>query len=665
MKVPAIADSDIEWVCATLGLPATAFSGADGTDPRLSIMRSMDMLDVEACPGSGKTTLLVAKLAILARKWTERRRGLCVLSHTNVARREIETRLGSTVAGQRLLGYPHFIGTIHGFVNEFLALPWLRSSGYPIEMIDDEVCLAHRWRRLPNAIRRGLEANHYSEQILRYKDKAFGFGDIRWGRGTLGPNTQTYQTMVRVCTASAQAGYFCHDEMFVWAHDMLDTVPNVVEYIRTRFPFLFVDEVQDNSEPQSRLLYRVFMDGEQPVTRQRLGDANQAIYQSTGQAEAVELDVFPTREVRRDMPNSFRFDQSIADLTDPLAVEPQRLTGLRQHDAGGMHTILLFDDSTVRHVLNCYAQLLTSVFSDSVLKTGSFTAIGAVHRPGGNDHVPRSVHHYWTAYDYEISLTEPQPRTLVQYVAAGNRLARQSGEAHASIEKLAEGLLRLVKLSRHELKLGKRKRRHLYVLELLEEQDVARERYLDLVKTVCVDRMPLTRAAWENDLRHDILQIASVICGEGVDAAAAHDFLAWDNMPDPVEAGDEQVRSDNIYHYSIDNSSVEIRVGSIHSAKGETHTATLVLDTFYRVHHIKSLKEWLTGEKAGGRAETQTTKSRLRLHYVAMTRPSNLLCLAMREDALATADIEQLIERGWSVGRVTDAGIEWLAHRRE
>jgi len=182
---------------------------------------------------------------------------------------------------------------------------------------------------------------------------------------------------------------------------------------------------------------------------------------------------------------------------------------------------------------------------------------------------------------------------------------------------------------------------------------------------ICVDRLPLARAVWENNLRCDILQIATVICGEEGDDAAAQVFLAWDDIADPVEAEDEQVRSNNVYHHSIGNSSVEVRVGSIHSAKGETHTATLVLDTFYRVHHLKSLKEWLTGEKSGGGGETQTTKSRLRLHYVAMTRPSSLLCLAMREDALAAADVEQLIERGWSVGRVTEVEIEWLARRAE
>lgn len=664
MIVPEIDDADIAWVCGLLGLPATAFSGLDGTDPRLPIIRSMDTLDIEACPGSGKTTLLVAKLAILARKWTDSRRGLCVLSHTNVARREIETRLGNTAAGQRLLGYPHFIGTIHGFANEFLALPWIRSLGYPIEMIDDEVCLHRRWRKLSPPIQSGLEQNHHTEQVLRFRDAEFGLGEIRWGKGRLGPDTPTYQAMLSACEASAQEGYFCHDEMFVWAHDMLDVMPSVGECLRTRFPFLFIDEVQDNSELQSKLLYRVFVDGDYPVMRQRLGDTNQAIYQYAGQVGDTGLDAFPIAKIRTDMPNSFRFDQSIANLADPLAVEPQSLQGLRQRGADGIHAILLFDDDTIGHVIERYSEYLTNVFSESELRNGSFAAIGAVHRPGDNDNAPRSVGHYWAAYDYEISSAEPQPKSFVQYVAAGNRLAQPSGEANALVEKVADGFLRLIKLSNPDLKLRERKRRHRYVLELLGEQTEEKELYLDLVRTLCVDRAPLTRSVWEEDWRDAVAQIAAVISGAEL-GAEAQEFLAWDDASDPVENGGKRGRSDNIFRYPADHPVVEVRIGSIHSVKGETHTATLVLDTFYRSHHLKMLKAWLIGEKSGGGGESPSLQSRLRLHYVAMSRPSDLLCLAMRGDALTEVDIEKIIGNGWRVGQITSARIEWLRSRIE
>src|SRR6266542_5716392 len=141
-----ITDSDISWASRLLGLPADAFVGAGGSDPRQEVMKSLQSIDVTACPGSGKTTLLVSKLAILAEKWQFRTRGICVLSHTNVARNEIEISLGSTTTGQHLLSYPHYIGTIHGFVNEFLALPILRSQGIAATQFSTEISGLKIWK---------------------------------------------------------------------------------------------------------------------------------------------------------------------------------------------------------------------------------------------------------------------------------------------------------------------------------------------------------------------------------------------------------------------------------------------------------------------------------------------------------------------------------------
>src|SRR3546814_6418864 len=107
--VPEITDEDIEWVCHLMGLDTP-------DEPRRAFLTAGNTLDVSACPGSGKTTLVVAKLAILARKWPHRTKGICVLSHTNVAREEIQRRLGSTVVGQNLPGHPPSIDTTHGFV---------------------------------------------------------------------------------------------------------------------------------------------------------------------------------------------------------------------------------------------------------------------------------------------------------------------------------------------------------------------------------------------------------------------------------------------------------------------------------------------------------------------------------------------------------------------
>src|SRR5580700_4413455 len=64
--------------------------------------------DIQACPGSGKTTLVGLKLLLLLKQWHEPYCGICVLTHSNVAKNEIIARLRLHPAGDRLLSYPHF-----------------------------------------------------------------------------------------------------------------------------------------------------------------------------------------------------------------------------------------------------------------------------------------------------------------------------------------------------------------------------------------------------------------------------------------------------------------------------------------------------------------------------------------------------------------------------
>src|SRR5210317_869591 len=108
-------------------------------EDRISVLESMGSIDVQACPGSGKTTLIATKLILLAKKWPFQHQGICVLSHTNVAKDEIIGRLerSKTIEVQRLLSYPHFIGTIQEFVNRFLAMPYLRSKGIENITVDN------------------------------------------------------------------------------------------------------------------------------------------------------------------------------------------------------------------------------------------------------------------------------------------------------------------------------------------------------------------------------------------------------------------------------------------------------------------------------------------------------------------------------------------------
>jgi hypothetical protein len=666
-----ISDDDIEWVCRVLKLPPTAFSGENGIDPRRDVIKSLSSLDVEACPGSGKTTLLVAKLAILARHWTELRRGICVLSHTNVARREIETRLGSTPEGKRLLSYPHFVGTIHGFVNEFLALPWLRSKSYPIRVIDDDICLQRRWYKLPRDARfalgetRGRDVQEL-HNVLRVVGTDFSVR-VPWRGGILGADTPTYQAAQRACRESCEEGYFCYGEMFLWAAEMLDRTPQMREALRDRFPLLFIDEVQDTNEQQSALLFRLFVDGGSPAIRQRFGDSNQAIYQHSNQTECASSDPFPDANLRRVIHNSHRFGQQIAILANPLGVTPQELVGLGprrdkiQTNTDGGHAIFLFDDQTVRSVLPSYSAYLIELFSEQELRDGTFIAVAARHNPDEDKNLPRYVAHYWPEYDHELTASEPRPKTFLQYLAVGRALARTSGEAHHLVEKIADGVLRLAAILNPNCKFSMGKRRHRYVRELLAGHPEADRNYVEVVSALAA-RGPgnAPQSDWNKVWAPRVKAIAEILSDASVDSVLATAFLS-----DQADLGvctefTSMVQRDNVFRFPQQSPKVEVRVGSIHSVKGETHTGALILDTFFRKHHLETLKPWLIGAKSGGGSENNTLLSRLRQHYVAMTRPTHLVCLAMRESCLTNADVMALKSRGWRVARVNVGVPEWL-----
>lgn len=658
---PDITDKNIRWAARLLGLPKNAFHGTDGSDPRLDVLKCMHNKDIAACPGSGKTTLLVAKLAILANKWEHRTRGICVLSHTNAARREIEERLGCTAVGRQLLAYPHYIGTIHGFVDGFLALPWLRSQGYPITMINTEICLERRWKSLPIRTRSGLERNHLNRSVLTIKSPAFDVGQVRWARGHLGTDSDTYRHMKEVCKQSAVEGFFCYNEMFMWADTCLVNLPELVHTIRERFPVLFIDEAQDNSEEQSKLLHRVFMDGESGVPRQRFGDSNQAIYNFVG-AKGATTDAFPNADIEKSVPNSHRFGATIAKLAEPLGLVAHDggLTGngprpvcRESHTTDGPHTIFLFQNDTIDKVLPAYAELLIDTFSEEELKHGIFTAVGQVHNDTGDDHLPRHVGHYWPDYDSELTKSDPQPQTFLQYVRAGQERAETAGETYPGVEKIAQGILRLAGMAEDGQTVRPRRRSHRYVLELLEKEDEAFKLYHLLIIQMIVKRVVLTKRNWHTRWAQCIRKISEKVAGASLGNADADAFLEWRDIDGSDAGGHEKVHRHNIYRYPGDDPKVHIKVGSIHSVKGQTHTATLVLETFWYKHNLESLKEWLMGTRCNGSGLGDREQCSLKLHYVAMTRPTHLLCLAMKrctfEDSNGAVPIRAFQEYGWNI----------------
>ena len=214
-----ITDEDIEWV-------RTIMPDIELDECRIQILKNMNSVDIHACPGSGKTTILVAKLAILSRKWKWQNRGICVLSHTNVAREEIEERLGTLNVGKKLLSYPHFIGTFQAFLDTFIAMPFLRSCGCPVNIIDTDYVLERRWKSI--RIKKCLEAHGKDKYVCDPLELPYKL-DVKLGTGTA-----TYKNVVKAVTESRRRGEFTFNEMELYAAKGIDSISTLPFELTTK-----------------------------------------------------------------------------------------------------------------------------------------------------------------------------------------------------------------------------------------------------------------------------------------------------------------------------------------------------------------------------------------------------------------------------------------------
>lgn len=655
--ITPIDDQDIEWVSELMNLK-------DLDEPRKEYLKSLTTLDVSACPGSGKTTLLVAKLAIIARKWNNPVRGLCVLSHTNVAREEIEHKLGGNEVCQKLLSYPHFIDTIHAFVNRFLATPWLLSSGYKLTAIDNDLTIKIR--------RRSLTEPQYLSLNTFLEKKFVTFDSLRLGKADFsnplasfpsGPDSNSYKYAASAIKHSSEQGYFCYDEIFVLGGALLDANPEIGSILSQRFPFVFIDEMQDTSEMQNSFLSRIFSRSSSATCVQRVGDPNQAIFEGDALSET---DSFPDPTRYLSISNSFRFNATISKIANGFAyypVNPSGLIGVRKtgEDETISHTIFVFPDNDTSGVLDAYGFHLIETFPREVLNRSIVTAIGAVHKEAadiepGHKHYPKTISHYWECYQSKTANFSFKPNTLPEYILMAQIRKNSNNNLHRSVNFLAHGIAHLANLTAESNVFGSHVRIHREINNKLVTNDIEKQIYHDFIRRFVVESEGLNEYKW-NTLKPALLNLGKILGGD-IESQPVQDFLSWSVSPDlldQVAQAETNSTPSNSYLYLNGEYSVNIQLGSIHMAKGQTHLATLILETFNTVHFFDKLLPWILGTKSNGNSGMSgAAKKRLLQAYVAMTRPTHLLCLAIRRKSFGTDEQfaqaqKTLADIGWSI----------------
>ncbi len=629
--------------------------GHSFSDPeRSAVLQCLHTRDVQACPGSGKTTLLVAKLAILASKWRWKDRGICVLSHTNVARREVEKSLALHPSAHKVLQYPSFVGTIQSFVDQMLALPYMRSNGWDPSMIDNDTFAERAKQRLGRywTARGWLDRQRNGTSILaglRYEGTALSLGSAG-GDISVAPKTPTFKQLEQVKRDVSDQGVFRYDDMYAFAQAHLATCAGLAAALGYRFPWVFIDEMQDTSELQSQILAACF---NSVSTVQRFGDVNQAIY---GSLESKDSETGFPAESHLGVRNSKRFGTRIAKAASNLtAIVAQDIECGDGCDGARAHTVFLFDESSISNVFPAFGKLL---LRECDVSAHGFVAkaVGSRKNPpdgASGDTFPSHIGQYWPSFQPVHTRGYQLGDRLADAVRAARGLIASSGETADGADLLIKAFLKLLVLQGITAADGRRFTKRSLIERLQAGAPGALDKYRIVLGALCLSSQPFSADWWGRacgNIRHVLGHL-----GVTTLTAEAASYLEWGDQTDGAGMSMGRAPSVNEYVFTDEDThrTVSFSVSTIHAVKGETHAATLVLETFHRAHDLEKVVPYLSGRKKA--AAATAPKGHLKRIFVGITRPRHLVCLAMHKGHIEDRDRTRLSDLGWMVEEVPAA----------
>lgn len=267
---------------------------------------------VKACPGSGKTYTVAHKLLSYINCWKDYHRGVAVLSFTNVASNEIYEKVGAIHGALGKLGYPHFIGTVDSFIDEFIVLRY--GHLHTIGGMRPRIALSDNWKIPYTYWRKECHENGCVDCI-----EQFYYGvDGKFYKGNQQVTCDRKSARVLPCqqykSILTNRGIIFQNEAALFAYQLLERFPGVAAAIAERFPVIIIDEVQDTSINQMAVFDLLSNSGMKSLFL--VGDPDQAIYEwRNANPECFTAKLGDSSWKMIELTGNFRSSQNICKVT--------------------------------------------------------------------------------------------------------------------------------------------------------------------------------------------------------------------------------------------------------------------------------------------------------------------------------------------------------------
>ena len=589
-----ITDADIEYAENILLQEGKTFD-----EERRSFIRDLNTLDLQAVPGSGKTTALLAKLVILEKYMPLKSgRGILVISHTNAAVDEIKERIGNHCP--KLFTYPNFVGTIQSFVDTFLAIPYcqnfLKIRLYKIESerFQEELWFqfsyiywdkkfekpgTYLFGRLINkakaeAKKSGRTEKQVCDDLIKkdVQNLYFDFRDekIKFFRDDevlLSTKTnKKYQGIKEAILKVLHSGVISYEYAYKLADYYLEKVPRVKSILLERFQYVFVDEMQDMDSRQNELIENIFEPAENAQsTIQRIGDENQAIYN----AGSVQLEnIWSVRNSVLYINGSHRLSPRIASLVQNLGLTPNPVEGRNVNSDGSSidikPIIFVYQDDTKELVIPAFADKIKELqASDTIPINPPHKFMAVAWRKEHDDADKIALCDYWPHFAQASSGQQVDFNVLEDYILYFDKEKKTLESVRKNILNTLLKILRLENVTDENNRVYT-KRKLILFFKTLENNE-----YEILKLNLYKWSISSIRGKSQETIISIREYIPSFLSVFQKTIASSANFINGESEINKAEIEDEPQLN------RFESDGVNVEIGTIHSAKGQTHTGTL------------------------------------------------------------------------------------------
>ncbi|HEY9295340.1 MAG TPA: ATP-dependent helicase, partial [Phormidium sp.] len=268
----------------------------------VKIITSSDSIPIDhhfkviAGPGAGKTYWLVNHIKGVLRQSKKLTRSgkIACITYTNVASEEIVRRLGDC-------GNSVDASTIHSFLYRNVIKPYsflLGAEGLfnPLELNghDDHIPnmgLVSKWKSQTEQYY--LKDDSAVCKCLSELDWFFDKSDTLklkprnpW-RQKIGKYSIRNDSFIEYKKICWNKGFLHHEDVLYFSYNLISKNPRILEFIRVRFPYIFIDEFQDTHPIQAKIISLI---GRESTLVGIIGDPCQSIYKFQGASRKHFLD---------------------------------------------------------------------------------------------------------------------------------------------------------------------------------------------------------------------------------------------------------------------------------------------------------------------------------------------------------------------------------------